>query len=77
MRNNYFYDLPLAFDTRAALDNDADLVISAGGIALCDQGVTGLKKFRQTGAFFSGTRGRNEVGTRRRARLKNPTYCMV
>lgn len=54
MRINYFSDIHLEFGNLEAPDNDADLIIAAGDIGICDQGVAWLKTFDKPVIYVAG-----------------------
>lgn len=54
MRINYFSDIHLEFGELGAPDNDADLIIAAGDIGICEQGVEWLKTFAKPVIYVAG-----------------------
>jgi predicted phosphodiesterase len=54
VRINYFSDIHLEFGNLEAPDNDADLIIAAGDIGICDQGVAWLKTFDKPVIYVAG-----------------------
>lgn len=54
MRINYFSDIHLEFGKLEAPDNDADLIIAAGDIGICDQGVVWLKTLGKPVIYVAG-----------------------
>ncbi|MGR8942468.1 MAG: metallophosphoesterase [Gammaproteobacteria bacterium] len=54
MRINYFSDIHLEFGDLEAPDNDADLIVAAGDIGICDQGVAWLKSFGKPVIYVAG-----------------------
>ncbi|MDD1612718.1 MAG: metallophosphoesterase [Methylococcaceae bacterium] len=54
MRINYFSDIHLEFGNLEAPDNDADLIIAAGDIGICEQGVAWLKSFDKPVIYVAG-----------------------
>ena len=54
MRINYFSDIHLEFGKLEAPDNDADLIIAAGDIGICDQGVAWLKSLGKPVIYVAG-----------------------
>ncbi|MEC4747441.1 metallophosphoesterase [Methylomicrobium sp. Wu6] len=54
MRINYFSDIHLEFGKLEIPDNDADLIIAAGDIGICDQGVAWLKNLGKPVIYVAG-----------------------
>jgi predicted phosphodiesterase len=54
VRINYFSDIHLEFGNLEAPANDADLIIAAGDIGICDQGVAWLKTFDKPVIYVAG-----------------------
>jgi len=54
VRINYFSDIHLEFGKLEAPDNDADLIIAAGDIGICDQGVAWLKSLGKPVIYVAG-----------------------
>ncbi|MGR9087739.1 MAG: metallophosphoesterase [Gammaproteobacteria bacterium] len=54
MRINYFSDLHLEFGALEVPKNDADIIIAAGDIGICDQGVDWLKSLNKPVIYVAG-----------------------
>jgi predicted phosphodiesterase len=54
VRINYFSDIHLEFGDLAAPDNGADLIIAAGDIGICEQGVAWLKNLGKPVIYVAG-----------------------
>ncbi len=54
MRINYFSDVHLEFGALEASDNDADIIVAAGDIGVCTQGLEWLKSLDKPVVYVAG-----------------------